>query len=99
MYAVQVTHSGHSLQVIPNLTLKDSDGQSVLGLALVLKDKLDIAELLLTGGANVNDADNVGKTLLYQAIERRDVDSATFLLKHQADPDAWYVVVHSVVNC
>jgi hypothetical protein len=99
LYTVQVTHSGHSLQVIPNLTLKDSEGHSALGLALILNDRLDIAELLLTGGANVNDSDSDGKTLLFQAIERHDVESAIFLLKHQADPDAWYVLKTVVLDC
>lgn len=86
---VQVTHSGHSLQVIPNMSLKDSDGHSALGLALVIGNRLDIAELLLSSGASVNDADAEGRTLLFQAISRLDIDSAVFLLKHQADPNAW----------
>lgn len=87
--AVQVTHSGHTLQVIPNLTAKNSDGHSALGLALVMNSQLDIAELLLNGGADVNDSNSDGRTLLLHAITRRDVDSAIFLLKHQADPNAW----------
>jgi len=83
-----VTHSGHSLQVIPNLTLKDSDGQSVLGVALWAGNRLEIAEQLLGGGANVNDSDNEGRTLLLQAIARSDIDSALFLLRNQADANA-----------
>jgi len=87
--SVEVTHKGHSLQVIPNLTVKNSDGHSALGLSLLSGSLLDISELLLTGGANVNDMDVEGRTLLFQAILRHDVDSAIFLLKHQADPNAW----------
>jgi len=89
--SAQVTHSGRSLQVIPNLTLKDSAGQSVLGVALWAGNQLDIAEQLLSGGANVNDTDCDGQALLLQAISRRDVDSALFLLRHQADANAWQV--------
>ena len=88
MCSAQVTHSGHSLQVIPNLTLKDSAGQSVLGVALWAGNQLEIAEQLLGGGANVNDVDNEGRTLLLQAISRHDVDSALFLLRNQADSNA-----------
>jgi len=83
--SAQVTHSGHSLQVIPNLTLKDSAGQSVLGVALWAGNQLEIAEQLLSGGANVNDTDSEDRTLLLQAISRHDVDSALFLLRNQAD--------------
>jgi len=90
----QVTHSGRSLQVIPNLALQDSTGQSVLGTALWAGSRLQIAELLLGGGANVNDVDAEGRTLLLQAIRRCDVDSALFLLRHQADPNARQVIDH-----
>jgi len=89
----QVTHSGHSLQVIPNLSLKDSAGQSMLGAALWAGNRLEIAEQLLGGGANVNDTDNDGRTLLLQAISRCDADSALFLLRNQADPNARQVAV------
>jgi len=96
--AAQVTHSGRSLQVIPNLTLKDSVGQSVLGTALWTGNmQADIAQLLLTGGANVNDTDTEGRTLLLQAICRHDVDSALFLLRHQADANARQVCLVSAV--
>jgi len=90
-----VTHSGHSLQVIPNLTLKDSAGQSVLGVALWAGNQLEIAEQLLSGGANVNDTDNEDRTLLLQAISRHDVDSALFLLRNQADANARQVCLMS----
>jgi len=91
--SAQVTHSGRSLQVIPNLTLKDSAGQSVLGAALWAGNRLEIADLLLGGGANVNDTDNEGRTLLLQAISQCDTDSALFLLRNQADPSARQVAV------
>jgi len=88
MCLAQVTHSGRSLQVIPNLALKDSAGQSVLGVALWAGNRLEIAEQLLSGGANVNDTDSEGSSLLLQAISQHDVDSALFLLRNQADPNA-----------
>jgi len=84
----QVTHSGRSLQVIPNLSLKDSAGQSVLGVALWTGSQLEIAEQLLAGGANVNDMDNDGRSLLIQAVTAHNVDSALFLLQNQADANA-----------
>ena len=95
----QVTHSGRSLQVIPNLTLKDSVGQSVLGVALWAGNRLEIAELLLGGGANVNDMDDEGRTLLLQAISRCDADSALFLLRNQADPNARQVALLCLTRC
>jgi len=91
----QVTHSGRSLQVIPNLTLKDSAGQSVLGVALWTGNQLEIGELLLGGGADVNDTDNEGRTLLLQAIAAHNVDSALFLLQNQADANARQVCLLS----
>ena len=93
----QVTHSGRSLQVIPNLTLKDSAGHSVLGVALWAGNQLEIAEQLLGGGANVNDTDTEGRTLLLQAISRHDVDSALFLLQNQADANARQVCLLSFI--
>lgn len=86
--SAQVTHSGRSLQVIPNLALKDSAGQSVLGVALWTGNQLEIGEQLLGGGANVNDTDNEGRSLLLQAISAHNVDSALFLLRNQADANA-----------
>jgi len=88
LFAAQVTHSGRSLQVIPNLSLRDSAGQSALGLALWSGSRLEIAEQLLAGGANVNDTDNDGRSLLIQAITARNVDGALFLLRNQAEANA-----------
>src|SRR6218665_2188995 len=82
--AVKATKSVDGLRVIPNLTIKDSEGQTVLGLTLWTK-RHDIAELLISAGANVNDIDRDGHTLLHQAILRHDVDSSLFLLQHQSD--------------
>jgi len=70
----------------------------VLGTALWTGNmQADIAQLLLTGGANVNDTDTEGRTLLLQAICRHDVDSALFLLRHQADANARQVCLLSAV--
>jgi len=78
--------------------LKDSVGQSVLGVALWAGNQLEIAEQLLSGGANVNDTDNEDRTLLLQAISRHDVDSALFLLRNQADANARQVCLMSSVE-
>ena len=79
--------TGDPLQIIPNFTLKDSCDQTVLALAL-WKDFQDIAVQLLAGGANINDYNGEGMTLLHQAIMKQDTASALFLLEHQADCNA-----------
>ena len=83
----KVTAGGNNLQVIPNFTLKDSQQQTVFGLAL-WQGFHDIAKSLLTGGASVNDTNADGETLLHQAIHKQDETSSLFLLNHQADSNA-----------
>ena len=82
--SVEVTQSGDSLQIIPNFTLKDSQDQTVLALAL-WQGFHDIAIQLLSGGANINSLNSDGYAMLHQAIMKGDTASALFLLKHQAD--------------
>ena len=77
------------MQIIPNFTLKDSQEQTVFGLAL-WQGYHEIATSLLSGGASVNDVDSDGQTLLHQAINKQDEASALFLLDHQADSNAKY---------
>lgn len=77
------------MQIIPNFTLKDSQDQTVLALAL-WNGYQDVATQLLSGGANINDFNSEGHTMLHQAIIKQDADSAIFLLDHQADPNSRY---------
>lgn len=81
---VKATKSVDAVRIIPNLTIKDSQGQTALGTALCTRH-YDIAELLIGSGANVNDIDRDGHTLLHQAILRHDVEGALFLLQHRSD--------------
>ena len=74
------------MQIIPNFALKDSQDQTVLALALWTGFH-DTASQLLAGGANINDYNSEGQTMLHQAIMRQDSKSALFLLERQADPN------------
>ncbi|MBN3311601.1 ANFY1 protein, partial [Atractosteus spatula] len=77
-------HATNNLQIIPDFSLKDSMGQTVLGLAL-WTGMHTIAAQLLGSGAAINDTMSNGQTLLHMAIQRQDSKSALFLLEHQAD--------------
>jgi len=85
-----VTTSGNNLQIIPNFSLRDSEGQTPFALAL-WQGLHDIALQLLNSGANVNDRNMSDATLLHQAIDKQDTESALFLLEHGADANAKYV--------
>ena len=85
-----ITKNGDNLQIIPNFTLRDSDGQTAFALAL-WQHLSEIAVELLSSGANVNDKNSSGATLLHQAISKQDTSSALFLLQQDADPNAKYV--------
>ena len=87
-----MTTSGNNLQIIPNFSLQDSEDQTPFALAL-WQGLHDIALQLLNSGANVNDTNTAGETLLHQAINKQDTESALFLLQHGADPNAKYVFV------
>lgn len=54
----------------------------------VENNRLDIAKLLLTKGAEVNDADTLGDTALLKAAENTNVDILKILLKNGADVNA-----------
>lgn len=71
-------------KIIPNFNVKDSDGQTVLGLAL-WNHLYEEAGKLLGAGANINEKNTEGLTLLHQAIEKQDISGALFLIEHQAD--------------
>ncbi|CAH1801017.1 unnamed protein product [Owenia fusiformis] len=83
-YKAKATSTGDNMAIIPNFNLKDSNDQTVLGLAL-WNGYLNIAETLLNGGSNINDVNAEGMTLLHQAIVKQDTPSALFLLQHSAD--------------
>lgn len=71
-------------KIIPNFNIKDSDGQTVLGLAL-WNNIYEEASKLLGAGANINERNTEGLTLIHQAIEKQDMSGALFLIEHQAD--------------
>ena len=65
----------------------DGEEQSALGLAL-WTSQLNIAEMLVAVGADIESRTRQGLTLLLQAILRQDADSADFLLQRNADYSA-----------
>ncbi|XP_062587167.1 rabankyrin-5-like isoform X2 [Saccostrea cucullata] len=83
-HKIKAAHSEDSLKILPNFNIKDSEGQTVLGLAL-WSGLHNEADRLLGAGANINEKNAEGMTLLHQAIEKQDTKSALFLIEHQAD--------------
>ncbi|XP_055862003.1 rabankyrin-5-like [Biomphalaria glabrata] len=100
-YKKELSKSGNtSTKVLPNFNVKDSVGQTVLGLAL-WNSMHDMADKLLACGANINEKNAAGMTLLHQAIEKQDTESALFLMDHLADleaisPDEQSVIQHAI---
>ncbi|XP_059177093.1 rabankyrin-5-like isoform X2 [Physella acuta] len=99
-YKVEVTKSGVSTKILPNFNVKDSLGQTVFGLAL-WNNMHDMAGKLLACGANINEKNSAGMTLLHQAIEKQDTESALFLMENLADieaisPDEETVIQHAI---
>ncbi|GFR77207.1 ankyrin repeat and FYVE domain-containing protein 1 [Elysia marginata] len=91
---------GSSGRILPNFNVKDSQGQTVLGLAL-WNHMLDMADQLIKGGANINEKNAEGMTLLHQALETQDTNSALFLMDHLADlesvsPEGQTVIQHAI---
>ena len=76
--------SEDGMKILPNFNLKDSEGQTVLGLALWSNLHSEAARLL-GAGANINEKNSEGLTLLQQAIQKQDTASALFLIENQAD--------------
>ncbi len=66
---------------------KNNEGQTPLHLAAE-RGYTRVIELLLSRGADVNDADSKGNTPLHYAAERCKAETAKLLLKHGADPTA-----------
>ncbi|KAI8782408.1 rabankyrin-5 isoform X2 [Biomphalaria glabrata] len=100
-YKKELSKSGNtSTKVLPNFNVKDSVGQTVLGLAL-WNNMHDMADKLLACGANINEKNAAGMTLLHQAIEKQETESALFLMDHLADleaisPDEQSVIQHAI---
>ena len=62
-----------------NYALQDSDGKTVLGLAIENRN-FDIAEELLKGGADVNEMNAEGESLLQQTINQNNHEASSFLI-------------------
>lgn len=70
----------------------------MLGLAL-WSGLHEEAGRLLGAGANINEKNSEGMTLLHQAIEKQDTSSALFLIEHKADLTIKYVSECLPVTC
>ncbi|XP_054749515.2 rabankyrin-5-like [Lytechinus pictus] len=83
-HRTQALQTQDGIQIIPDFNLRDSNDQTVLGLAL-WTGLHSFAAQLLHAGANINYTTGEGLTLLHLAIQKQDTSSALFLLEHQAD--------------
>lgn len=87
----------HLLDEDEDIHALDEYGYLPLSEAAIAK-KLDIAELLLTKGAAVNDKDAPGTTALHWACDNDDLAMADLLLRHGADPNAYAIGGHPVLT-
>lgn len=87
VFPAEVAGSSAGLQVMPNFNIKDTVGQTVVGLSL-WNGIHNMAAKLLDAGANINEKNSAGMTLLHQCIEKQDTVSALFLIEHRADIEA-----------
>lgn len=44
--------------------------------------------MLLSGGSSINESNSIGQTILHQALLKKDVDSALFIIDNNADVNA-----------
>ena len=72
------------IPIIPDFSIQDSEGQTVLELAL-WTNQYQIARSLLDAEADINHTDHRGRSLLHRAIMRKDVESCLFLIENAAD--------------
>ena len=72
------------IPIIPDFSIQDSEGQTVLELALWTK-QYQVARSLLDAEADINHAGQQDRSLLHKAIMRKDVDSCLFLIENGAD--------------
>lgn len=72
------------------LNLKDGEGETPLSLAIKapLKKGREIVAALIKAGADINQCNEKGLTLLHQAILKEDSATAIFLLENGADMNA-----------
>ncbi|XP_020711715.2 rabankyrin-5 isoform X2 [Athalia rosae] len=72
------------------LNLKDTEGETPLSLAIKapLKKGREIMAALIRAGADINQRNEKGLTLLHQAIFKEDSATAIFLLENGADMNA-----------
>ncbi len=47
--------------------------------------RLDVIELLILNGANINHQSLYGATALYKAVEKRDIDAVRLFITNGAD--------------
>lgn len=64
--------------------MKDSHGQTAFSVAL-WAGLHHLAKLLMLGGANIDDSDASGHTLLHQSLLKQDTPSCIFLLENRAN--------------
>eukprot|EP00795_Rhopilema_esculentum_P015608 gene15608-6884_t len=85
-YKDNASHGGGMgrIPIFPDFNLQDSEGQTVLEIAL-WKKQYQVARSLLDAEADINHIGVDGKTLLHKAITRKDVDSSLFLIDNGAD--------------
>ncbi|XP_052739095.1 rabankyrin-5 isoform X2 [Bicyclus anynana] len=76
-----------NVSLLPNLNLKNSEGDTPVSLALTEGHKHLVAPLI-EGGADPNVRNGKGFTLLHQSIVEEDSRTAIFLLDHGADMNA-----------
>lgn len=83
-FTAAISQAGDQMKIVPNFNVKDSNGETVLGLAL-WNAMHTMTDRLLSSGANINEHNTAGLTLLHQAIQKQDTTSAQFLLDHKVD--------------
>ena len=75
---------GGRIPMMPDFNIIDSEGQSLLQLALLTK-QYEIGKLLVDAEADLDVTGDDQRTLLHKSIQRKDVESCLFLLEHEAD--------------
>ncbi|XP_013167639.1 PREDICTED: serine/threonine-protein phosphatase 6 regulatory ankyrin repeat subunit C [Papilio xuthus] len=76
-----------NVSLLPNLNMKNSEGDTPVSLALTEGHK-NLVKPLIEGGADPNVRNGKGFTLLHQAIVEEDSRIAIYLLDQGADMDA-----------
>ncbi|CAH2259533.1 jg24264 [Pararge aegeria aegeria] len=91
-----------NVSLLPNLNLKNSEGDTPVSLALTEGHKHLVAPLI-EGGADPNIRNGRGFTLLHQSIVEEDSRTAIFLLDHGADmnslTDAGETPLQLAIHC